>query len=171
MVFVRNLIPCPGCGALFPDTAGATHRYMECSPGCWAAYGEVLAREYSDPTLFGRVHRLTVDAFAVQHPGRPSPQSIQSVAVHLISLCLQLEHDATPPEATKAIQEGSRTKTRYVWLPPPEFPGAVTVADVNAATSASAHETLVRQWAGAVWSAWSAHHAAVRAWLPRSRTA
>ena len=65
---------------------------MESSPSCWAAYGEVLAREYNDPA-FMAAHRLTVDAYAVQHPGRPSPQSIQSVALHLISLCLVLEQE------------------------------------------------------------------------------
>ena len=32
---------------------------MESSPACWAAYGEVLAREYSDPAYF-QVHRLSV---------------------------------------------------------------------------------------------------------------
>lgn len=36
---------CVGCGGLFPEMDGPTHRYMESSPGCWAAYGEVLARE------------------------------------------------------------------------------------------------------------------------------
>ena len=80
---------CPGCGALFEERAGPTHRYMESSPACWAAYGEVLAREYSDQAFYA-VHRMSVDTYAVQHPGQPSPQTIQSVAVHLIRLCLQL---------------------------------------------------------------------------------
>jgi hypothetical protein len=63
-----NSIPCIGCHALFPDVDGPVHRYMESSPGCWASYGEVLVREYTEPSYFG-VHRLTVDAYAVQHPG------------------------------------------------------------------------------------------------------
>ena len=168
---MTNLVPCPWCGALFPDTGGATHRYIESSPGCWAAYGEVLAREYADPTLFARVHRRTVDTYAVQHPGQPSPQSIQSVALHLVSLCLVLEHGATPHEARVALQEGTHTKARYVWLSPPPSLGAITVADVCLATAPAAHEEAVRRWAGAVWSAWSPHHAAVRAWLPKVRAA
>ena len=36
---------CLGCGAELPVFAGPVHRYMESSPGCWAAYGEVLARD------------------------------------------------------------------------------------------------------------------------------
>lgn len=88
-------VGCFSCGALVPQTAGPTHRYMESSPGCWSVYGEVLVREYTD-ALYASLHRLTVDAYAVQHPGRPSPQSIQSVAVHLISLCLILDRGGAP---------------------------------------------------------------------------
>jgi hypothetical protein len=70
---------------LVPDVEGPVHRYLESSPGCWRLYGEVLAREYSD-LAFWAAHRLTVDSYAVQHPGRSSPQTIQSVCVHLLSL-------------------------------------------------------------------------------------
>lgn len=62
------LIKCIGCGALVPQVDGPTHRYMGSSPGCWHVYGEVLSREYSDRS-FGALHRLTVDSYAVQHPG------------------------------------------------------------------------------------------------------
>lgn len=51
---------CIGCQAEFAHIDGPTHEYMLSSPGCWAAYGEVLAREYSDNRL-ARLHRLTVD--------------------------------------------------------------------------------------------------------------
>lgn len=40
---------CFSCGGLFPDIDGPTHRYMTSSAGCWSVYGEVLAREYSNP--------------------------------------------------------------------------------------------------------------------------
>jgi hypothetical protein len=168
---MTKFVRCPGCGSLFPDIEGPAHRYMESSPGCWAAYGEVLAREYGNPALFGQVHRLTVDAYAVQHPGQPSPQSIQSVALHLISLCLILEYGATPQTATAALQEGARARGRYLWLPPPACPGSLTVAEVRSATEAATHDSMVRRWAAAAWSAWSPHHSTVRAWLPKAHAA
>lgn len=87
--------PCRGCGALVPDTEGPTHRYLGASPGCWAVYGEILEKEYSD-YRYWRAHRFTVDAYAVQHPGESSPPAIQSVAVHLISLYLMLEKTRRP---------------------------------------------------------------------------
>jgi len=157
-------IPCVGCGAQFPDVTGPTHRYIESSPGCWAAYGEVLAREYGDPA-FGRVHRLTVDAYAVQHPGQPSPQSIQSVAVHLMSLCLVLEQGRSMEQATEAIGRAVKGKQDFVWLNPPAGRGAVTVNDVLGTTDAEAHVAMVGQWAKSAWEAWSPHHAQIRAWL------
>lgn len=56
-----QLSKCFSCGAMVEDIDGPVHRYMASSPGCWAAYGIVLAREYSD-VMFARNHRLTVDA-------------------------------------------------------------------------------------------------------------
>ena len=96
------LIKCIGCGALVPQGDGPTHRYMDSSPGCWHVYGEVLSREYGDQA-FRVAHRLTVDSYAVQHPGRPTPQSIQSVCIHLISLCLVVERGLTAAYATRVM--------------------------------------------------------------------
>lgn len=39
---------CFSCGGLYPNVDGPVHKYMDSSPGCWAIYGEVLAKEYSD---------------------------------------------------------------------------------------------------------------------------
>lgn len=160
------MIKCMGCGGLFADIEGPTHRYIQSSPGCWATYGEVLAWEYSDQAYF-QVHRLTVDAYAVQHPGHPSAQSIQSVAVHLISLCLALVHNVDLQRATAAIQMAVKIKGRFVWLTPPSSLGSFTIADVHKAQDVEEHMHLVRTWADSVWSAWSPHHATIHAWLPK----
>jgi hypothetical protein len=160
-----KLEPCIGCGGLFPEMEGPTHRYMESSPGCWAAYGEVLAREYSDPS-YAQTNRLTVDAYAVQHPGRPSPQSIQSVALHLIRLCLLLERGVEMSLANEAMLRATEMKSKFVWLTPPPSRGVITVADVHRAGNAQEHVDLVREWARSAWTAWSSHHATIHEWLP-----
>ena len=139
---------------------------MESSPACWAAYGEVLAREYSDPAYF-QVHRLSVDAYAVQHPGHDNPQAIQSVAVHLIRLGLQLERELTPGQANSAMVQAVLNKSRYMWLEPPVSRGAVTVADVWKTASVEAHVEAVRQWARSAWQAWAPHHTIIKEWEPR----
>ncbi|WP_457632164.1 DUF5946 family protein [Oceanithermus desulfurans] len=157
-------VQCMGCGGWFPDVDGPTHRYMESSPGCWAAFGQILAREYSDPAYYD-VHRLSVDAYAVQHPGSPSRLSIQSVAVHLIRLCLFLEHGLSPENANQAMLEAAKHKDMFVWLNPPESLGPLTAADVVKAASIQEHKALVRAWAEGAWAAWFPHHDTIRSWL------
>jgi Family of unknown function (DUF5946) len=156
-------IQCLWCKGRFDDLAGPVHAYMESTPGCWASYGRVLAREYEDQRYF-QVHRLTVDAYAVQHPGKPSRQSIQSVAVHLIRLCHLLERELPPEKANAAMLTAARNKAHYVWLEPPAFLGELTVVDVEAAAGVEAHLSMVRQWAAQMWAVWSPHHAVVRGW-------
>lgn len=161
---------CIGCGVILPNFIGPTHEYLESSPACWSKYSEVLAREYAAPELFRRVHRLTVDAYAVQHPGRPSAQSIQSVATHLISLCAVLEGGSSNEWATNLIRESVRIKGRFVWLQPPSYMGSSTVLDVWDTKETGAHEKAVRYWASSVWAAWSQHHATIRQWSHSIKT-
>lgn len=155
---------CPGCGASFANIDGPTHPYMESSPGCWAAFGEVLAREYSNPALRD-IHRLSVDAYAIQHPGRPSRQSIQSVGLHLVRLLLQLERGLPAERANAAMLELGRHKTTFRWLEPPASLGAITVANVLPCASTDEHRVAVRQWAHAALSAWSAHRSTLERWF------
>ena len=157
-------VRCFACGGMFPAADGPTHRYLESSAGCWAAYGEVLAREYSS-LEYGRLHRLTVDTYSVQHPGRPSPQTVQSAALHLVSLCLVLERGASSQEATRAIRIGATRKGCYTWLTPPSSTGSVTVADVLSAPAPDAHLAWVQKWAQDAWLAWQPHHDTVRTWV------
>ncbi len=156
-------VPCPGCGGLFPDCTGPVHRYMESSPGCWAAYGRVMAREYSEPAL-ADVHRLSVDAYAAQHPGQPSPQSMRSVGVHLVRLCLTVERGFDVRESNRVMVAVSTVKGRFGWLEPPASLGRVTVGHVATAASLDDHRTAVRAWSQSEWEAWAVHHGTVRAW-------
>ena len=136
---------------------------MESTPGCWASFGRVLAREYEDQRYLG-VHRLTVDSYAVQHPGIPSRQSIQSVGVHLVRLCLFLERALSPEGANDAMLAAAKAKSQYVWLEPPSSLGALTIAEVEATTGVAAHYAAVRAWASQMWEVRSTHHSTVRAW-------
>lgn len=159
---------CPGCGAMFSPISGPIHPYMESSPTCWASYGTVLALEYGDPEYLD-VYRLGVDAYAVQHPGQPSRQSIQSVGVHLIRLCLLIEHNLAPEDANDAILAAGEIKRTFTWLDPPASRGDVTVKSVAATESVAEHKRMVRSWAESAWMAWEPHHPVVRSWLSRTR--
>jgi hypothetical protein len=147
----------------------STHRYMISSPACWAAYGEVLAREYSDPAR-ATYYRLSVDSYAAQHPGdadNPSRQAIQSVGVHLLRLCLLVDKRIDMTRANEAMLAASSYKYTFVWLDPPLHVGSITVADVATTTTNQQLQHVVWQWAQSTWDAWSAHHATIHRWLDR----
>ena len=131
-------------------------------------YGDVLAKEYEDYTLYAPVHRLTVDAYAAQHPGEPSRLAVQSVAVHLIRLHFQLER-GLPHERANAVmlRVSAPAKDAFAWLEPPASPGWLTVLDVLDAENPADHVERVREWAKSVWDAWRPHHDTVRCWADR----
>ena len=156
---------CVGCGAMLEERDGATHRYLESSPACWAVYGEVLAREYSTPELMD-IHRLSVDAYAVQHPGRECSSTINSAAIHLIRLCLILEQGLPMTSANNVIKGLAEAQRPYRWLAPPASRGAISVVDVWNAVSIEAHRNAVKKWAQSAWQAWEPYHAVIRGWLP-----
>jgi hypothetical protein len=160
---VGELIRCQGCGALVPDEHGPTHRYILSAPGCWRVYGELQGR-YGASAITWRTQKLAADAYAVQHPGVEGPQSSQSVVVHLIALCLVLEHDQTPEAAVDAMRQRIATmKGRFPWLDPPASMGPITVTDV---ANAPALAPAVEDWAASAWQAWAPHHDHVRSLLP-----
>ncbi|MFQ3684916.1 DUF5946 family protein [Roseiflexus sp.] len=155
---MTKLIKCPGCGALVKAIHGEPHKYIGASVGCWEIYGEILAKEYGEYGYPETVHRLTVDTYAVQHPGKPSRQSIQSVNTHLISLYLVLERGLEGTAATQAMTKVLQYANEFVWLEPPVPNGQMTVLDVVRARDFSEHQELVHTWARDVWMAWSAYH-------------
>ncbi len=172
MATARETI-CPGCGLRMPVSERvAYHGYYHASRECWGVYTEVLEREYGNAVLFGQVHQLTVDTYAVQHAGGPHPD--KSVAVHLVGLHLVLEMGQDPPAVPRILQRlvsavPARCPARWEWphFAPPSEKSAITVCDVALSDAPLAHARTVREWARSVWSAWSPQHAAVASFAER----
>ncbi|MGH7149675.1 MAG: DUF5946 family protein [Planctomycetota bacterium] len=150
---------CPGCGLEMPRGKGAYGGYFHVSPECGSVFTEVLEAEYGNPALFGQVHRLTVDTYAVQHAGGPHPD--KSVDVHLVGLHIVLERGVDPALVHPYLQRMVGAVSAWPHFPPPEIRGPLTVFDVAAADPPGKHTSLVREWAEQVWRAWSPHHEAV----------
>lgn len=157
-----GIATCPGCGSRLPAIEGPVHAYMTASPACWAAFGLVLAREYETPALIP-IHRLTVDAWAVQHPGDGSRRAIQSVGLHLARLMEAIEGEPDGKAASDAMLGFADRKDTLPVLPP-RTAYRVTVADVVDATAADAHRDAVLRWARATWDDWRDQHGVIRAW-------
>jgi hypothetical protein len=160
-------VACIGCKALVSDTDGPTFRYPDAaSPGCWKIYCDILVREHGE-WRYPPIHRLTVDAYAVQHPGRQTPQTTQSVIVHLISMYLVLERGYDFQRATGAMRGViEKHKQDFVWLTPPDNRGDITVLDVSKARDLEEHTEMVRQWAWSVWNAWSKYRDTIHQFAP-----
>lgn len=146
-------------GNVAPPHAGS-------SPGCWAVYGDLLAREYGE-WAYPPIHRLTLDTYGAQHPGERSPKGIQSVAVHLIALHLSLDRGVEAKRVPAEIGRLMVDPSEFRWLEPPSPAGQRTVLDVAGARDLREHTNRVEWWARSVWEAWSDHHEVIRRWAGR----
>ncbi len=147
----RAASACPDCG----NSAGGA--------GCLTMFEEVIAREFGD-FRYGRRHRLTVDAYALQHP-EPYLDSAKSFAAHLTGMCLALEFEdpAALNQAVRRWLDGPRDLTKPARLP--VRPAALNVSHVHRASSAEEHLARVGEWAASVWREWTDFQPLAREWI------
>lgn len=154
-------VTCFGCGALVPNIQGPTHKYMLSSPGCWQIYGQILAKEYDPQQYNADIHRVTVDTYAVTHPGNNERKAIQSVHVHLVSLFCIYEKAMSGTEATYVLRnlaENKKLAATFVYLDPPSFQQTLHITDVVKAITVEEHRQLVHEWGKSVWDVWKGKH-------------
>ncbi|MDX6272523.1 MAG: hypothetical protein QOD28_3746 [Acidobacteriota bacterium] len=143
---VRGDDVCEDCGAAV----------SEGKPGCLKMFEEMIAREFSD-YRYGRIHRLTVDAYALQHP-EPYMRSGKSFAAHLTGVCAALEYEDAPA-INQAVQKWlSRNPAIDKPSQLPRHRGQLTITYVHEAGDAEEHNRRVREWARSVWLAWAEFH-------------
>lgn len=159
---------CPGCGLRMPHRPDATNdSYYNASPECWGVYTEVLGAEYTHAVIFGQVHQLTVDTYAVQHAGGPHPD--KSIDIHLAGLHLTLVRGIRPPNVPPMLQRIASVNTEWPHFAPPDAAWTTTVFDVAlGAGEFEEHIRAVRAWSSEVWHAWSGHHASIAAFVEKS---
>ena len=150
---------CEDCGALA----------SEGKAGCQRMFDEILASEYGD-YRYGRLHRLTVDTYSLQHPERYM-RSAKSFVAHLTGMCAALESDKTVAinQAVQRWLSGPKAVERPDG-PPPRNRGELTIAYVYSAADAEEHVKRVREWARSTWDAWGAYHDLARQWIDRATT-
>lgn len=128
--------------------------------GCLNLFEEILAREFSD-YRYGRIHRLTVDVYSLQHPGAYM-RSGKSFAAHLTGMCAAMEYD-DPPAINQTVQKWLSTNPKID--KPAQLPkqrGTLTIGHIHKASDADEHANRVREWAREVWDSWSEYHKLAR---------
>ena len=139
---------------------------MTCSPACWQRYSELLAAQYADPQRMA-FHQLVVDAYAVQHPDGRDPRAVQSVGIHLMTLCMFLERGTDPALGTRLHRRMvDRPVFHYLQRPPSH--GRLTMLSVPLGGDPAHARAASYAWAQDAWTAWAAHHQTVRAWVDES---
>jgi len=158
----ETLEPCPGCGVRLPASTWPVDRRRNASPACWERYTLVLAHEAENIIAVGRLHQLTVDTYAAQHPG----PNVPAIAVPFALVGLHLTLDEGWSGLAVRGAHGWLAEHHRSWpaFEPPDGFGALTADRVARAGSAEAHAHLVESWATATWAAWAAQHSRVRAW-------
>ena len=101
----------------------------------------------------------------VQHPGVSERRAIQSVGVHLVALCLVLDHGLPPERLSSALQRIVARPPAWRWLDPPVPNGSSTITDVGRAAETGDARLPVEAYVRGVWHAWSAHHDTVTGWV------
>lgn len=118
---------CEDCGAVVPEGRD----------GCLNLFEEILAREFSD-YRYGRVHRLTVDAYSLQHPYKYM-RSGKSFAAHLTGMCVALEYEDAP--ATNQVVQKWLSTNPKIEKPSriPDRRGSLSIAYIHGAADADEH--------------------------------
>ena len=149
---------CEDCGAVV----------VEGKPGCQRIFEEVIAREFGD-YRYGRIHRLTVDAYSLQHPDEYM-RSGKSFAAHLTGICSALECEDSP-DINRSVQRWLSTNpaiSKPAMLP--DQRGDLTILYIHDAADAEEHIRRVREWARSVWNAWSDYHSLARQLIEEALT-
>ncbi len=162
----NKTVKCIGCGAIVFDMEGpgypADHDYMPASPGCFKLYGDLLARVCAQRENYDQaIHNISVDTYAVSHPGKPERRAIQSVNVHLARLFLVLDKNFSTQAATERMTrliENQKATNGLQWLNPPDLDGTLHITDVAKVRDFAEHAQLVRAWGRSVLDAWKQKH-------------
>lgn len=167
-----SLEACIGCGTILPVLPDAPmHRYLNSSAACWGIFNALHDPER--PLEAAPLNALIVDAWAVQHPGAPSNQTVNSAAIHLMVLYGVLERDFNIDQAMWLRQRPGRPgsierHSRFHWLTSPSFAGCLTVANVAAGETPHERSRIVEAWVRDVWKTWSEIHGdQVAAWFEK----
>ena len=153
-------VACIGCGRFVPDIAGPTHRYLGSSPGCWAAFTALPHGGMAGPAESPH-GAMTVDAFAVQHPGQPGSSSTPSVWIHLAAMQLVLEGGWPTDRLVEIRRAVADANDGWPWLTPPRSMGGIGAIDVTLAPAAEV-AAVVRAWVEGAYGAWAECHAPIR---------
>jgi hypothetical protein len=131
-------------------------------PNCAALFDSLLTRDFEQPALYWKYHRLAVDTYSVQHSSYV--KSSKSLAAHLCGLCVALEQG----NDSRKLDELQRWLSTNPKLPKPDLPsfrGSLTIADISGTKDPASYAEAIQAWAQSAWAAYGDLQPMVRKWL------
>lgn len=98
------------------------------------------------------IHQNIVDAFTAQHADANTKPI--AIVFALIGLYLHVERNFTGRQVQKAHMQMAKQRKQWPCLRFPGDRGAITVADVFAASPGESRDKLIHEWCVSVWEAW-----------------
>jgi len=124
------------------------------------AFDEVYVYSMGRP---GFILQHVVDAFAVQTFKKDAKPI--ALVFGLVGLYLHLEKQFSGRQVQKVHMQLGRAKREWPLIHLPEDRGAITVADVLAASAGTERDLAIDNWCSSVWSAFSANRQSIIALL------
>ena len=153
---------CTECGAEVPG------EFTSCDELFMSILAPLGLRRAESPGT-AILHRLIVDAFAMQHPERGC-RSAKSYAAHLTGLCCGVEYNGSQ-SVRAALQRWLSGPAEAIGITRPTEPdcrGAQTIRYVYDAATDEEVAARAHEWAGRVWEAYSSQHGIARRWIRKA---
>ena len=155
---------CSDCHVQLPklQNEAPTHQYLGASASCWEQFSW-FNNAGQPPVAAGRYNALLIDAYCVQHPGKPIPPAINSVAVHGIALYAVFEMGMRLEKAVWVRQFATfgpdrKKHGQFVWLTPPDQTGSITINDIVTQSTPEARAEKLDEYVLDDWHTWKAAH-------------
>lgn len=135
---------------------------------CQAMFDAVLAREFST-ARYSDLRRLTVDAYSLQHPAKYM-RSGKSYAAHLTGIYAAVTSD-NADRINQLVQRwlsGNPEIERH-GEPPRGHRGELNISHLTSVSEPDDYRCRVREWAEAVWRAWSDYSHFAEEWIAEAK--
>ena len=132
---------------------------------CAEAWNLLLARDYGEPLLYWKFHRMAVDTYCLQHDH--GIRTAKALAAHLCGLCIALEFE-NDNERLRQLQRWLSSRPDIQKPPLPAYRGDLSIRDVSNIQDPTAYGEAVQRWAQTTWDSYRDLHDLAREWLRMS---
>lgn len=134
-------------------------------PTCTQIFDALIARDFEQPAISWKYHRLAVDAYSLQHESYV--RSAKSLAAHLCGACIAFEH-GNDAAVLARLQKWLSTNPAILKLELPKLRGQLTISHIHGIDDPVEYGRRVQEWAKSAWDAYRDLQPTAREWISSS---